>query len=149
MAVVVIALHGGLFDGAVHALDLTVGSGVVGFGHAMLNTVDHACAIEQVHAQPALLHRCLASATASADCRLPQVEGDKPMRKAFKSYPIGYFHIDIAEVRTAQGKLYLFMSIDCTSKFAFVRDAAAQRPGPHARNALECHRFAARAVCPR
>ena len=29
--------------------------------------------------------------------RLPEVEGDKP-RKKFKDYPIGYFHIDIAEV---------------------------------------------------
>ena len=30
------------------------------------------------------------------------------MRKKFKSYPIGFFHIDIAEVRTAEGKLYLY-----------------------------------------
>ena len=30
------------------------------------------------------------------------------------------FHIDIAEVRTAQGKLYLLVAIDRTSKFAFV-----------------------------
>ena len=34
--------------------------------------------------------------------RLPSVEGEKT-RKKFKAYPIGYFHIDIAEVRTAQG----------------------------------------------
>src|SRR6202020_555256 len=34
--------------------------------------------------------------------------------------PIGYFHIDIAEVRTAQGRLYLLVAIDRTSKFAFV-----------------------------
>jgi hypothetical protein len=26
--------------------------------------------------------------------------------------------MDIAEVQTAQGKLYLFVGIDCTSKFA-------------------------------
>lgn len=51
--------------------------------------------------------------------RLPAVEGDKP-RKQFKAYPIGYFHIDIAEVRTEQGKLYMFVAIDRTSKFAFV-----------------------------
>ncbi len=43
------------------------------------------------------------------------------MRQAFKRYPIGYFHIDIAEVRTAEGTLYLFVAIDRTSKFAFVR----------------------------
>lgn len=35
------------------------------------------------------------------------------------NHPI-YFHIDIAEVRTEQGKLYLFVAIDRTSKFAFV-----------------------------
>lgn len=41
-------------------------------------------------------------------------------KKKFKSYPIGYFHIDIAEVRTGEGKLYLFVAIDRTSKFAYV-----------------------------
>jgi len=51
--------------------------------------------------------------------RLPSVEGDKP-KKRFKSYPIGYFHIDIAEVRTAKGKLHMFVAIDRTSKFVFV-----------------------------
>src|SRR5215216_7811129 len=40
--------------------------------------------------------------------------------KGFKRYPIGFFHIDIAEVRTEQGKLYLLVAIDRTSKFAFV-----------------------------
>ena len=33
---------------------------------------------------------------------------------------IGYFHIDIAEVRTEQGRLYLLVAIDRTSKFAFI-----------------------------
>jgi transposase-like protein len=32
--------------------------------------------------------------------RLPVVEGDTPKKKQFKRYPIGYFHIDIAAVRT-------------------------------------------------
>ena len=40
-------------------------------------------------------------------------------KKKFKQYPIGYFHIDIAEVRTAEGKLYLYVGIDRTSKFAY------------------------------
>ena len=61
------------------------------------------------------LHRCLQRHGIS---RLPDVQGDKPARKKFKSYPIGYFHVDIAEVRTAEGKLYLFVAIDRTSKFA-------------------------------
>jgi hypothetical protein len=39
----------------------------------------------------------------------------------FKTYPIGFFHIDIAEVRTQEGKLYLYVAIDRTSKFAFVQ----------------------------
>jgi hypothetical protein len=56
--------------------------------------------------------------------RLPDMEGDKPTQKKFKSYPIGFFHVDIAEVQTAEGKLYLFVAIDRTSKVAFARRAA-------------------------
>jgi RNA-directed DNA polymerase len=63
------------------------------------------------------LHRCLQRHGIG---RLPDVEGDKPAKKKFKVYPIGYFHIDIAEVQTAEGKLYLFVAIDRTSKFAYV-----------------------------
>ena len=63
------------------------------------------------------LHRCLERHGIS---RLPDVEGDKPKRKKFDTYPIGFFHIDLAEVRTAEGKLYLFVAIDRTSKFAVV-----------------------------
>ena len=63
------------------------------------------------------LHRCLQRHGIS---KLPDVEGDKA-RKKFKQYPIGYFHIDIAEVQTAQGKLYLFVAIDRTSKFAYAQ----------------------------
>jgi len=61
------------------------------------------------------LHRCLQRHGIS---RLPDIEGDKPKRQRFKRYPIGYFHIDIAEVHTAEGKLYMFVGIDRTSKFA-------------------------------
>src|SRR3954447_17462969 len=64
------------------------------------------------------LHRCLQRHGIS---RLPEVEGDKTAKAKFKSYPIGYFHIDIAEVRTAEGKLHLLIAIDRTSKFAFVQ----------------------------
>lgn len=42
-------------------------------------------------------------------------------KKKFKAYPIGYFHIDIAELQTAEGKLYLYVAIDRTNKFAFVQ----------------------------
>jgi transposase InsO family protein len=70
------------------------------------------------HLRRSSLHRCLQRHGIS---RLPEVEGDKPAKKKFKSYPIGFFHIDIAEVQTAEGKLYLFVAIDRTSKFAFAR----------------------------
>ena len=63
------------------------------------------------------LHRCLQRHGIS---RLPETDGDRPQRSRFKRYPIGFFHIDIAEVRTEQGKLHLFVAIDRTSKFAFV-----------------------------
>lgn len=64
------------------------------------------------------LHRCLQRHGIS---RLPDVEGDKPAKKTFKAYSIGYFHIDLAELQTAEGKLYLYVGIDRTSKFAFVQ----------------------------
>ncbi len=50
--------------------------------------------------------------------RLSKVEGYKPNRQKFKRYPIGFFHIDLAEMQTADGKLYLFVGIDRTTKFA-------------------------------
>src|ERR1700755_28923 len=53
------------------------------------------------HLTRSSLHRCLQRHGIG---RLPDVEGNKPARKKFKSYPIGYFHIDVAEVRTEQGK---------------------------------------------
>jgi hypothetical protein len=55
------------------------------------------------HLTRSSLHRCLQRHGTS---RLPDIEGDKPAKKKFKAYPIGFFHIDIAEVRTEEGKLY-------------------------------------------
>jgi integrase-like protein len=63
------------------------------------------------------LHRCLQRHGIG---RLPDVDGNTSPKKKFKAYPIGYFHIDIAEVRSAEGRLYLFVAIDRTSKFAYV-----------------------------
>ena len=68
------------------------------------------------HLTRSSLHRCLQRHGIS---RLPEVEGDKPDKKKFKPYPIGYFHVDIAEVQTDEGRLYLFVAIDRTSKFAY------------------------------
>ena len=64
------------------------------------------------------LHRCLKRHGIS---RLPECTGDKPPKKESKSYPIGFFHIDIAEVRTEEGELHLFLAIDRTSKFVMAR----------------------------
>ncbi len=68
------------------------------------------------HLTRSSLHRCLQRHGSS---RLPDTGADKPNRSKFKRYPIGYFHIDIAEVRTGQGKLHLFGAIDRTSKIVF------------------------------
>ena len=70
------------------------------------------------HLTRSSLHRCLQRHGIS---RLADTEGDKPAKKKFKAYPIGFFHIDIAEVQTVEGKLYLFVAIDRTSKFAFAQ----------------------------
>ena len=64
------------------------------------------------------LHRCLQCHGIS---RLPEVGGDKPAKQAFKADPINPLHIDIAEVRTEEGKLYLWVGIDRTSKYAFAQ----------------------------
>jgi len=65
--------------------------------------------------RPATLHRCPERHGIS----WLQLEGDKPSYTA--SHPIGYFHVDIAEVRTEEGSCALFVAIDRTSKFSFVR----------------------------
>ncbi len=43
--------------------------------------------------------------------------GRKGEKKRFKRYPIGYLHIDISEPRIGEGKVYLFVAEDQTSKF--------------------------------
>ena len=70
------------------------------------------------HLTRSSLHRCLQRHGIS---RLPEMQGEKASKKKFKQYPIGFFHIDIAEVRTEEGKLYLFVAIDRTSKIAFAK----------------------------
>jgi transposase InsO family protein len=70
------------------------------------------------HLTRSSLHRCLQR---HGIARLPDTDGDRPKRSCFKAYPIGFFHIDIAEVHTEEGRLYLFVAIDRTSKFAFAQ----------------------------
>lgn len=69
------------------------------------------------HLTRSSLHRCLQRHGIS---RLPQIASAAPGKRKFKTYPLGYFHIDIAEVQTAQGRLYLLVAIDRVTKFAFV-----------------------------
>lgn len=70
------------------------------------------------HLTRSSLHRCLQRHGIS---RLPEVDGEKAPTRRFRRYAIGYFHIDIAELRTGEGRLFLFVAIDRTSKFAFAR----------------------------
>ena len=41
-------------------------------------------------------------------------------RNRFKSYQIGYVHIDSCELRHTDGKLVMFLAIDRVSKFTYV-----------------------------
>ena len=69
------------------------------------------------HLSRSSLHRCLKRHGCSV---LPKKQvSTSADKQKFKQYPIGYFHIDMAEVRTAEGKLYLYVAIDRTSKFAY------------------------------
>jgi hypothetical protein len=73
------------------------------------------------------LHRCLQRHGIS---RLP-VEETKAQRKRFKTYEIGYVHIDSCELRHADGKLVMFLGIDRVSKFTYVEfhNSAGKREG--------------------
>src|ERR1700685_4390999 len=96
------------------------GEGVLGAfrKHTLLPLDDCLYALQATipHLTRSSLHRCLQRHGIS---RLPDVEDNTPSKRKFRPYPIGYFHIDIAEVQTAEGRLYLFVAIDRTSKFAF------------------------------
>jgi len=67
--------------------------------------------------QAGAIHRCFQRRHIS---RLPLTEdGQSPLKKQFKDYPIGYLHVDFAEVQTEAGRVYLFVAIDRTSKAVF------------------------------
>jgi IS30 family transposase len=68
------------------------------------------------HLTRSSLHRCLQRHDLS---RLPETSDSQAKKKRFKQYPIGYFHVDIAEVRTEEGKIFLFVAVDRVSKFTF------------------------------
>ena len=86
--------------------------------HARLPLDDIYLALKDVipHLSRSSLHRCLQRHGIS---RLPKADQTKPKR--FKAYEIGYFHIDIAELRHEGGKAFLFVAVDRTSKIVFAR----------------------------
>src|SRR5262249_30509213 len=61
--------------------------------HTLLPLNDCLSAL-QPHLTRSSLHRCLRQHGIS---RLPAIEDSSPDKRKFKAYPIGYFHIDIAE----------------------------------------------------
>ena len=74
------------------------------------------------------LHRCLERHGIS---RLPENPDKASKRGKFAETAIGYVHIDISELRLAQGKLNMFLAIDRVSKFTYVefRDDAGKMNG--------------------
>jgi hypothetical protein len=56
------------------------------------------------HLSRSALHRCFQRHGIS---HLPlNEEGQSPPKKKFKDYPIGYLHVDFAEVQTEEGRQY-------------------------------------------
>ena len=73
------------------------------------------------------LHRCLQREGIS---RLPKPEGGSKRGK-FSEVEIGYLHVDAAELRTAEGKVQLFLAVDRVSKLlhAEILDAVTMADG--------------------
>jgi transposase-like protein len=63
------------------------------------------------------LHRCLQRHGIS---RLPISEDTEAKPGRFAETKIGYVHIDVCELRCAEGKVHMFLAIDRVSKFTYV-----------------------------
>ena len=70
------------------------------------------------HLSRSALHRCFQRHGIS---RLPPADAPAAGAKKakFKAYPLGYLHVDFAEVQTEEDRQYLFVAIDRTSKLVF------------------------------
>ena len=69
------------------------------------------------HLRRSALHRCLHRHGIS---RLPPDEAASTANTGrFKDYPLGYLHVDFAQVQTEEGQQYLVVAIDRTRKLAF------------------------------
>ena len=53
-------------------------------------------------------------------------KGQNLPKKESKDYLIGYLHVDFAEVQTKEGRQYLFVAIDRTSKVTFAEPRATR-----------------------
>ena len=75
------------------------------------------------------LHRCLQRHGIS---RLPESDDKASKRGRFAKTTIGYVHIDVCELRLANGKLHMFVAIDRVSKFTYVEfhEGADTTSGP-------------------
>jgi transposase-like protein len=62
------------------------------------------------------LHRCLQRHGIS---QLPKSEESETKRGRFAKTTIGYVHIDVCELRSAEGKVHMFLAIDRVSKFTY------------------------------
>ena len=69
--------------------------------------------------RPAPLGQTRSSLQRHGISRLPEVASDKPERSRLEAYPLAYFHIDLAEVHTAEGPICLLVALDRTTEFAF------------------------------
>jgi transposase InsO family protein len=100
------------------------------------------CYIALKDAIPALtrsnLHRCLKRQGLSV---LPKEATPKATTR-FKDYALGYFHLDICEVRTGEAKAYLYVAVDRTCKFVYVEI----HPSPTTSVAVEFLRHLTQAV---
>lgn len=54
-----------------------------------------------------------------ASAAYPRAKGRPRQKIRFKDYPLGYLHVDFAEVQIEEGKQYLFGAIDRTNKLTF------------------------------
>ena len=82
------------------------------------------------------LHRLLERQGIS---RLPKDDTSKVGKKRVQTYPLGYLHIDICEVRCEEGKLFFYVAVDRTSKFAYAelhREATRAVAGPMLANLI-------------
>jgi transposase-like protein len=87
--------------------------------HSLLPLDDCLYALQKTipHLSRSSLHRLFQRNGISV---LPQEAAKKRVKQKFADYEIGYFHVDITEIYSEEGKLYLFVGIDRVSKFAYI-----------------------------